>query len=96
MGFFGQITLSAVFAPSLTACTDGNQAVGNAGSTASCDRECLIALTNSYLAALVAHDPAAVPLADDVEFVETGSRDRGAGLRRSLQFTDRMGIGSLS
>jgi hypothetical protein len=35
-----------------------------------CDRACLRALVDSYLAALVAHDPARVPLAPDVKFVE--------------------------
>jgi hypothetical protein len=35
-----------------------------------CDRACLRALADSYLAALVAHDPARVPLAPGVKFVE--------------------------
>lgn len=35
-----------------------------------CDRECLVELTDRYLAALVSHDPGAVPLADDVRTVE--------------------------
>ncbi len=37
---------------------------------ADCDRACLIAVTDTYLNALAAHDPAAAPLADDVAFVE--------------------------
>ncbi|HUF72659.1 MAG TPA: hypothetical protein VMR74_07155 [Gammaproteobacteria bacterium] len=46
-----------------------------AGCTASdsgtaCDRACLMDLADGYLAALAAHDPAAVPLADDLAFVE--------------------------
>jgi len=35
-----------------------------------CHRACLKDLANSYLAALVAHDPSKVPLAADVKFVE--------------------------
>ncbi|HEV2702176.1 MAG TPA: hypothetical protein VGV09_11130 [Steroidobacteraceae bacterium] len=35
-----------------------------------CNRACLKDLAGSYLAALVAHDPAKVPLAADVKFVE--------------------------
>ncbi len=36
----------------------------------SCDRACLVGLTDQYLRALVAHDPKAAPLADTVRFVE--------------------------
>ena len=35
-----------------------------------CDRTCLKALVDSYLAALVAHDPSQVPLAPNLQFVE--------------------------
>jgi hypothetical protein len=35
-----------------------------------CNRACLKDLANSYLAALVAHDPSRVPLAADLKFVE--------------------------
>jgi hypothetical protein len=48
---------------------------------ADCDRDCLIDLTDSYLAALVAHDPSAVPLADAIGFVENITRMQpGQGL----------------
>lgn len=40
----------------------------------SCDRECLTGIVESYLEALVAHDPAAAPLADEVAFVENAER----------------------
>ena len=40
----------------------------------SCDRECLTGIVDSYLEALVAHDPAAAPLADEVVFVENAER----------------------
>jgi hypothetical protein len=46
-----------------------------------CDRACLTATLDDYLAALVAHDPAAVPLADTLRFVEnTRSMRPGEGL----------------
>jgi hypothetical protein len=35
-----------------------------------CDRACLVALMDQYLAAVVKHDPAGVPVATDVKFVE--------------------------
>jgi hypothetical protein len=47
----------------------------------SCDRDCLIALTDTYLAAVVAHDPTRAPLADDIAFVENVTRMQpGQGL----------------
>ncbi len=48
---------------------------------AHCDRACLIHAMNSYVAAVVAHDPSRVPLAPHVEFVEnTVSMHLGEGL----------------
>jgi hypothetical protein len=38
--------------------------------TAACDRDCLKGMVDSYLAALVAHDPAQVRIAPDAKFVE--------------------------
>jgi hypothetical protein len=35
-----------------------------------CDRQCLVTLIQNYLAALVKHDPKAVPFADEVKFTE--------------------------
>jgi len=46
-----------------------------------CDRACLISVTDTYLAAVVAHDPAKAPLAPDLKFVENVTRLKpGAGL----------------
>jgi hypothetical protein len=43
----------------------------NAASAAKkCDRECLVALMDQYLAAVVKHNPAGVPIAGDVKLVE--------------------------
>jgi len=36
----------------------------------SCDRQCLVSLRQNYRAALVKHDPKAVPFADEVKFTE--------------------------
>jgi hypothetical protein len=47
----------------------------------SCDRQCLRTLADRYVAALVAHDPAQVPLAADVKMVENLVRIKpGEGL----------------
>ncbi len=40
------------------------------GKAAPCDRACLNKMVDSYLAALVAHDPSRVPLAANIKFVE--------------------------
>jgi hypothetical protein len=46
-----------------------------------CDRSCMIALTDQYLAALVKHDPAGLPLARGVRFTENTAEIRiGNGL----------------
>jgi hypothetical protein len=48
---------------------------------AKCDRACLTGAVNSYLAALVAHDPSQVPLAANLEFVENAADKKpGEGL----------------
>ena len=46
-----------------------------------CDRDCLKALADNYIAALVAHDPHKVPLAADIRIVENAQRIKpGEGL----------------
>jgi hypothetical protein len=58
--------------------------VAAAPAAAGCDRACLIAATDAYVAALVAHDPAQAPLADDIVFVENAMKMQpGAGLWQS-------------
>lgn len=50
-------------------------------SAASCDRACLIGITDQYLAAVAAHDPSKAPLASEVMFVENTKRMKpGEGL----------------
>jgi hypothetical protein len=65
MNFRGMAVPAVLFALSLAACESGEIA---------CDRDCLIGLTDSYLAALVAGDTSAVPLAADIAFVENVTR----------------------
>jgi hypothetical protein len=46
-----------------------------------CDRQCLVTLMQNYLAALVKHDPKAMPFADEVKFTEnTANIPVGYGL----------------
>src|SRR5580704_8675641 len=40
------------------------------GASKHCDRACMTALTDQYLAALVKHDPSGLPLAKGVRFTE--------------------------
>jgi len=55
------------------------QNLSHAAST--CDRACLKGMVDSYLAALVAHDPSKVPIAADARFVEDTVRTKlGEGL----------------
>src|SRR5581483_11661843 len=53
-------------------------------TASSCDRDCLKRLADTYIAALVAHDPRKVPLASDLKFVENAQRMQpGEGLWKS-------------
>jgi len=57
----------------------------NDAVTAACDRDCIIGITNTYIAALVAHDPGAAPLADNIRFVENiKAMQPGEGLWQSV------------
>lgn len=57
------------------------QADARAPAAKTCDRDCLKALADRYIAALVAHDPSRVPLAADVRMVENVKRIQpGEGL----------------
>jgi hypothetical protein len=81
------IAAACAIAAGLTQHTASAQAMGQArlwDEPGPCDRECLIAIADRYLAALVAHDPAAAPLADDLRFTEnTVLLDAGEGLWQS-------------
>jgi hypothetical protein len=55
-----------------------------AAPAAACDRACLIAATDAYVAAIVAHDPAKAPLAGNLVFVENVTKMKpGEGLWKS-------------
>jgi len=45
---------------------------GQAAATSACDRGCLEGFVDRYVDALVAHDPARLPLAKDAKFTENG------------------------
>lgn len=68
-----------------TAGNQGGEAAQATAETPACDRDCLLKATDQYLAALVAHDPKAAPLAETVAFVENVKRlQPGEGLWKSI------------
>jgi hypothetical protein len=67
--------LATIFRVALVVALQGAASAATQGATHKaapdpCDRTCLKALVDSYLAALVAHDPSQVPLAPTLKFVE--------------------------
>lgn len=67
----------------LTACGQAPDTSGpvTAAPAPTCNRQCLLAATDAYVAALVAHDPALAPLAGNVAFVENIEKKQpGEGL----------------
>jgi hypothetical protein len=50
------------------ACSENKTATGPADEK--CDRACLVALMDQYLAAVVGHDPSGVPIADEAKLVQ--------------------------
>ncbi len=71
MSRFG-VRAAALAAAMLAAQTAwGQETAPGAGA---CDRECLIGVADRYMAAIVAHDPSAAPLAGDVRIVENAMR----------------------
>jgi hypothetical protein len=56
-------------------------ATGGVANAADCDRACLNGIVDSYLAALVTHDPSRVKIAADAKFVENATATKvGEGL----------------
>ena len=73
-------TATAVVAMLLTAVP----AFAGAGQSAACDRACLQNIADSYVAALVAHDPSKAPMAPNAKFTEqTKELNVGEGLWKS-------------
>jgi hypothetical protein len=69
------LTAVLLFAATLT------QAAQNPGTAGNCDRACLRGIADAYVAAMVAHDPAKVPLAANFRLVENVRRiDTKTGL----------------
>ena len=64
----------------LAACSKAPQAPAEQAATPAapaapaCNRECLTGIVNTYVAAIIAHDPSKAPLADNVAFVENVSK----------------------
>ena len=73
--------LPVLFTLSIAACGGPAADGGSDSAVAGCNRDCLIELTKSYLAAVVAGDTSAVPLATNIAFVENVTRMQpGEGL----------------
>ncbi len=68
----------------ITGCSRGEkkeESQAAAAAAPACDRACIVKATDQYLAALVAHDPKAAPLSDEITFVENLKRLKpGEGL----------------
>ena len=70
----------------LAALLAGSQGTALAAKSGSCDRDCLKHVVDTYLAALVAHDPKHAPLSPHVKFVEnTIPMKVGEGFWKSAQ-----------
>lgn len=75
---FGMALLAALLA--------GSQGAALAANSGPCDRACLKGMVDSYLAALVAHDPTRVPIAPHAKFVEnTVPTQPGEGFWKTAQ-----------
>ena len=61
-------------------------AVSGAQTTGACNRECLIGLTEAYLSAMVARDPAKAPVTSNVRFTQnTRPMSLGQGVWESIK-----------
>jgi hypothetical protein len=79
----------AIAASLLGACSKPSEpaavAAKPAGASVACNRQCLVAATDAYVAAMVAHDIAKAPLSDDIVFVENVTKmSPGEGLWKSI------------
>jgi len=81
VGAFAVLSLGACSKPSEPAAGAGKPAV----ASAACNRQCLIAATDAYVAAMVAHDIAKAPLSDEIVFVENVTKVKpGEGLWKNV------------
>jgi hypothetical protein len=78
-GLRGLVMTSALIAASGTAFAQTGRA---------CDRGCLLAIADSYFAALAAHDPSKAPMAPNATFTEQAQVLKvGEGLWKTATFT---------
>lgn len=79
MKFIGHRNFAAIFGVGLVAAL--SPAAPAAAHDPACDRVCLTGMITNYVDALVAKDPSALPLSDNVKFTEDGyAVDLGKGL----------------
>lgn len=64
------VTLAALTLTTGLSATDGSAVPADAAHAERCDRHCLETLADQYLAALIAHDPAPLPLGTQVKYTE--------------------------
>jgi hypothetical protein len=87
-GKFGVVAAATAAVLSLGACSKPSEPAATEAAAApavACNRQCLIDATDAYVAALVAHDPAKAPLADNIVFVENVTKSKpGEGLWKSV------------
>jgi hypothetical protein len=85
-GKFIAAIAATVAVMALGACSkssDSASATAEAGPA--CNRQCLIAATKAYVAAIAAHDPAKAPLAANIVFVENVTKMKpGEGLWKNI------------
>ena len=84
----GAAAVATVAALALGACSKPTEPAAAAPAGAPvvvCNRQCLIDATDTYIAALVAHDISKAPLSDEIVFVENVTRTKpGEGLWKSI------------
>ena len=87
-GKFCAAAVATVIALALGACSKPPEPAAAAPAAApavACNRQCLIDATDTYIAALVAHDITKAPLADEVVFVENVTKTKpGEGLWKNI------------
>ncbi|MDQ2641350.1 MAG: hypothetical protein M3Y79_12340 [Pseudomonadota bacterium] len=81
----GTVVAAVAAVMALAACSKSPPPTADAASDVPCDRQCLVAATDQYVAALVAHDPSRAPLAENIVFVENVTKMQpGEGLWKSI------------
>ncbi len=84
-GKFYAAAVATAAALALGACSKPSEPTAEGAAAVACNRQCLIDATDAYVAALVAHDPAKAPLADELVFVENVTKMKpGEGLWKSI------------